>query len=430
MYRRSEDRALLAAEPLAKYLAEQFNKNTSWDQISREFITATGNVTEDGNAAIFMAQMGDTEDVTAEISRIFMGVQIQCAQCHDHPTDRWKREQFHELAAFFPRNAIRPIRDTKPPTFELVSVDRERGRRGDGDGKPRGATEHFMPDLKDPSSKGTRVEPIFFMNGKQLPPGLTDSERRGVAAMWITGKENPWFAKAFVNRIWSELTGEGFSEPVDDLGPDREKNNEVIAPKTFEYLAAQFQANKFDIKWLMRTIMQTDAYQRMSQSRRNSEQTPFTGNVAQRLRGDQLYSALTSVFGVENFPPLGQGFVGRGAYSRDPRNVFNAAWGYDPSVRREEVASSIPQALAMMNGGLNGFVRGDRSGTVLGKMLRENSKDADVASELYLRCLSREPKADELQTCLAHVKASKSRGEGFEDILWALINSTEFLHRK
>lgn len=110
MYRRTEDRALLAAGTLEEYLTDAFNNNPHWDQIARDFITATGNVQEAGATAIVMAQMGNAEDTTAEVSRIFMGIQIQCAQCHDHPTDRWKREQFHELAAFFPRISVRPVR--------------------------------------------------------------------------------------------------------------------------------------------------------------------------------------------------------------------------------------------------------------------------------------------------------------------------------
>ena len=107
-YRRTEERALLAADACTDYLTEQFKKNTPWDQIATAFTTATGDVIEHGEAGIILAQGGETEGTVAEISRIFLGIQIQCAQCHDHPTDRWKREQFHQLAAFFPRVALRP----------------------------------------------------------------------------------------------------------------------------------------------------------------------------------------------------------------------------------------------------------------------------------------------------------------------------------
>ncbi len=130
MYRRSDERAQLAAPALYEYLSERFNKNTPWDEIARSFVTATGNVRENGATGLIMAQEGSTTDVTSEISRIFMGVQIQCAQCHDHKTDRWKRTQFHELAAFFPRVALLPDNSGDVRSFKVEANDNPRPRSG------------------------------------------------------------------------------------------------------------------------------------------------------------------------------------------------------------------------------------------------------------------------------------------------------------
>jgi hypothetical protein len=425
MYRKTEDRAQIAARPAQEFLTEQFNKNVGWDRIAEQFITASGEIIENGQTAIFMAQMGDTEDITAEVSRIFLGIQMQCAQCHDHPTDRWKREQFHELAAFFPRNTVRPGAMGDIQGYSLVSVNNEIRFRGPDNNRPRGNTEHYMPDLKDPTAKGTQMEPVFFITGKQLDHGTTDLERRNVAADWITGKENPWFARAFVNRLWSELTGEGFYEPVDDIGPDRE----ATAPQTLDYLAAQFQANKYDIKWLFRTITATEAYQRVSKSRRNPDEPAFRYNVAQPLRADVLYTQLLKVLGAPD-TSTPAGMAGGPRYAlRDPRFQFNTAFGFDPSIRRDEVTSSIPQALALQNGQANGAIN-SRPGSVLDRLLRQNPKDQDALLELYLRCLSREPSQDEVQIALSHIKQSNSRGTAYEDLFWALINSAEFNHRR
>lgn len=424
LYRRSEDRALVVSQSLEEYLAAEFNKNTPWDAISRAFITATGDVRENGATAIFMAQMGETSDVTAEISRIFTGVQIQCAQCHDHPTDRWQRTQFHELAAFFPRVAVRPKRMAMPPTFEVTSADNApRVRRPNATG--RGSREHYMPDLDNPDAQGILMQPVFFVTGKELSPGLTDLERRQSVAGWLTSNDNPWFAKAIVNRIWSELDGEGFYEPVDDIGPDRQ----CTAPGTLDFLAAQFAANKHDIKWLISAITATAAYQRESRSRRAPEETPMLANVSQRLRGDQLYSAITSVLGTPPTQAAGRG--GRFGNNRDPRAPFNSIFGFDPSLRRDEVAGSIPQALAVMNSPqLATGISSARRGTLLGKLLAGEQDDEAVTVDLYLRTLSREPTDDELKTSLAYVKDAGSRSEGFEDLLWALLNSAEFMHRR
>lgn len=426
-YRRAEDRALLAAGAAEEFLADQLNRNAPWNEIATQFITATGDIREHGETAVIAAQMGDANDVTAEMSRIFLGVQIQCAQCHDHPTDRWKRSQFHELAAFFPRIALQRVRDAAKRSFEVVSRDAGRDKPAKGGGARRGSLEHFMPDLKDPASKGTVMTPVFFLTGERLPLGESDEQRRRTVAGWMTAKSNPWFAKALVNRLWGELVGEGFYEPVDDLGPDRT----CSAPKTIDYLAEQFARHDYDIKWLFRTITATDAYQRESRPRRNPDEVPFTANVSQRLRSDQIYDVLTDALGSpaggpEKNKPNQQARRPAGA-----RLAFAAVFGYDPSDRRDEVSGTIPQALALMNSPLiNRAISGRRPQTDLGKLLTSVSDDDEVTVELYLRCLGREPNDHELAAVRDYLRSTGDRPVAFEDVFWALINSTEFLYRR
>jgi hypothetical protein len=428
MYRRTEERALASVNALTDYLAQQFNENVPWDVTVTDFVTATGDIRENGNTALIMAQAGKPEDVTAEVSRIFMGIQIQCAQCHDHPTDRWKREQFHELAAFFPRIAVRPNRNVMPPTFLVTVNDRQFSgrRRNNNNNRYVGTPEHYMPNLEDPSDKGDQMEPVFFVSGEKLKLGALDAERRGTLAEWITAPENPWFAKAFVNRIWAELVGEGFYEPIDDLGPDRE----CSAPKTIDYLAGAFTDSGYDVKWLYRTVMATQAYQRESRARRNFEETPFQANCAQRLRGDQLFDSLTSVLDLADRMPTTT--RGRGPYMQrnSPRAVFNLAFGYDPSDPREEVGSSVQQALAIMNSPFINQSINARRPDGLGGLLRDNRDNKDALVELYLKTLSRGPSDPETRTCLSYIRQVGDRNEAFEDIQWSLVNTTEFLHRK
>ena len=137
-----------------------------------------------------------------------------------------------------------------------------------------------MPNLEDPSLPGTLMKPALYVTGQELKTGIEDIKRREALALWMTSPENPWFAKAYVNRMWSELVGEGFYEPVDDMGPDRQ----CLAPKTLSYLATGFQKQAYDMRWLIRTIMATNAYQRESRPRRKVGETPFTANRTQRLR--------------------------------------------------------------------------------------------------------------------------------------------------
>jgi uncharacterized protein DUF1549/uncharacterized protein DUF1553 len=426
LYRRVEDRALLVSQALESYLTDEFNKNTSWDKIAQAFVEATGDAIQTGQTAIILAQMADANDVAAETARIFLGIQIQCAQCHDHPTDRWKREQFHEFAAFFPRASVRPtFKNGQVRGVEVVSFDVEPRYRRPNMMFGRGALEHYMPDLKDPSSKGKLMTPAFFATGRKLKTGVPDKQRRTTLADWMTAREDGWFAKAFVNRIWAELVGEGFYEPVDDMGPDRA----CTAPQTMQYLAGEFAARQYDVKWLYRTILATTTYQRESRPKHNMDEPAFTANCAQRLRGDQIFNVLSAALGLDL-----QSIEGRGpqylGMRFGPRFQFNSVFGYDPSDRRDEVTGSIPQALALMNGQfVNRTLVGKTSGTPLGKLLANTKDNEAVTVELYLRCLAREPNNDELKTCLEHVRTVGSRSEAFEDILWALVNRTEFLHR-
>jgi len=424
LYRRNDERALLAYRSGEQYLADSLNQNKPWDEIAREMLTATGNLAEDGQTILLAAQWNETEDRASEASRIFLGIQIQCAQCHDHKTDRWKREQFHELAAFFPRIRVRPIRvEGQRRGFELVSIDRVPPRIQ----KRIGGLEHRMPDLDDASAKGTPIKPEFFLSGEGLDFGATDKERRRQLADWITSPENKWFATAFVNRMWGELVGAGFYEPIDDLGPDREP----VAPKTVRFLASQFVAHGYDVKWLMRTIVLTDAYQRENRPTSSSESDLFACASSQRLRADQLFSALTAALDIDESSAAANKRRGpKYGPARTLRGQFNAIFGFDPSTPADEISSSIPQALALMNSpGIERSLRATPN-SVLGRLLKSTDDDEQVIVELYLRTLAREPSAEEIETTLEYVDSVGSRVEAFEDVLWALVNTSEFLHRQ
>jgi hypothetical protein len=195
------------------------------------------------------------------------------------------------------------------------------------------------------------------------------------------------------------------------------------------------------VKWLFRVICATEAYQRESRPRRESSGTPFTSNVAQPLRSDQLFNALLTAADLSETDaaaigrgrgrgagPLGARRGGRGGAGRQQ---FEATFGFDPSDPRETVTSSIPQALAMMNAPrINQATRGQNRNTVLGELLGEMSDDESLVVELYLRTLSREPTEDELNAALDFRRSTIQRAAAFEDILWALLNTAEFSHRR
>jgi hypothetical protein len=497
--RATDMRARLMEGAFEKWMAEQIRDNQGWDKITTALITATGEVTEHGETALIFAHAGQADEIAAEASRIFLGIQIQCANCHDHPNDKWKRQQFHQLAAFFPRVSVRRQGTTMPPTFEVASYEEKGGGKGQGKGKGKGGgflehperlfarfdrngdgkitraevkntpfekqferlltnadankdgaltlkelkemplpggakrptSEHFMPDLKNPSSRGTKMEPVFFVNGKRPPAGLSDEARRHALAKFITAASDPWFSRAFVNRIWAEMLGEGFYMPIDDMGPQRQAR----MPEVLDLLADAFVANKCDMQWLFRTIARTETYQRQIRAKDPSVESPpvFAASSPKRLRADQLFNAITKILGIEGADPkvTEAAAPGKGKrYARGPRAQFDFLFGYDPSTSQDDLTGNVPQALFMMNSRLiNGLIHGEGK-TRLSHILHEYSEDQDVVREVYVLTLAREPSPKEEKICLSYVKDAGSRREGFEDVMWSLMNSSEFLSKR
>ena len=493
--RATDMRARLMEPTFEQWMTEQLKAGRRWNEIATDLLTATGDVGENGATALMFAHGADASEIAAEVSRIFLGIQLQCANCHDHPTDPWKREQFHELAAFFPRMRVQIRMDQQPRTFEIVSADGGRGGPGGGGFNPlanldtifrnldrnrddklskaevqdsplpglfdrlgeradankdgmfsraelkevaerfrqfgtgRGRGEHFMPDLDNPASPGVRMDPVFFVSEERIAEGLRDVERRVALAKLITSPDNPWFARSIVNRVWSEMLGEGFVMPIDDMGPERP----VQFPKVLDLLSEGFVASGYDLRWLMRTIAGTAAYQRQIRAQDITGTTPpFAAAMPTRLRADQLYDAITNVLGTGDTgaAPQGRRFGGPYGRGRSPRQQFATLFAFDPSTPQEDITGTVPQALFLMNSPLlNSQIRGDGN-TRLATILRECPDNEDALSELYLLVLSREPSEKELRICREYLKETPNRREAFEDLMWSLLNSSEFVSKR
>lgn len=401
------------------WLFEQFRANRNWGEIARAMITAEGRLqiqTPDnsGPVAFLLGHMGPdaANERAAETARLFLGIQIQCAQCHDHPSDIWKRNQFHELAAFFGRT--RESRNAAAgPGIQLVSA-------------PQG--EHRMPSLDDPK-KSTVIHPRF-LDGVTIPQGQGDLERRKALAEAITAKDNYWFAAAYVNRIWGVLMGQSFYQPVDDMGPKKD----VVFPSVLIRLAASFQAENYDTKNLFRVILNSETYQRQIRLGDSAEQhLHFAAAYPTRLRPDALWQALIHVLGApKNLPQQAVNVRpallagGLGARLRSFESVFKREFNFDPSLNADEVEGSIPQALMLMNNPSFEERIQAKDTNLLSRILKAYPNDDDALRILYLRALARKPTERELAKCRQYIAKVGSRAEAFEDLLWALINSTEF----
>jgi hypothetical protein len=476
-------------DAMESWLAKRFQANAPWDEVVSELITATGRNDENGAVAFTLAHETRPVEMAGEVSRIFMGVQIQCAQCHDHKTDAWKRVQFHEFAAFFagvrPKQ-VAPATNGERPVISVVV---------------QGPRRYSMPDMNNPA-KQIPIAPRFFLAGSHsksevaLSETLDIPERRALAASYVTGQDNPWFAKAYINRIWYVLMGETFYEPIDDIGPERTPK----APEVLEPLASQWQKGGYDMRWLFRTILNTDAYQRRVRSTANAAgKTPFASSCPSRLRADQVYDALMQALAVpvdannNMVPPNGNGrgpgqgntpknaqkalarlsqtdpkrlqsvspgdpkrllkkAQGNGAGQKaaqavglasqvakkagaparpgGQRTLFDRLFGIDPSIANEDVVGTIPQALFLMNSPLISNRTQARPGTFLGEILSAAPSDRAALGALYLRVLSRQPTKDEVEICGRYMASVGNRAEAFEDIYWSLINTTEFVTRR
>lgn len=414
VYRATASRNRLFPFDAETWLTDQLNKNTSWGAIVSAMLTAEGLSTEIPQGFFVAAHEGKPEELAGEASRIFLGIQISCAQCHDHPTDTWKRDQFHELAAFFGGAQVRPRRDLSMqqgmgPVVEIAARFRRQPYR--------------KPDLKDPSSQGEVVTPAFLA-GQQLPQGMSDKQSRSAVATFITSKKNPYFAKAFVNRMWAELMGVGFVDPVDDLG----RNRTVTYPKVFAAVSHSFASSNYDIKRLMRTLLNTRIYDRDYQEQEGSSgSAAFRNVIPTRLTADQIFDAVDWVLG--NIDDGRSGLSGPRARFQGPRAQFREVFGFDPSATHDSLEGSIPQALVLMNNpALHGRISANRDGTLLSKLLKTQSNDRDIVKMLYLRVLARKPTTSETELCLSYLKDVGNRSEAFEDVLWGLLNSTEFLN--
>jgi hypothetical protein len=365
-------------QALENWFAQQFSKKVGWDRIVCELISATpkqkkGDRNEFGQDYgpnnFVLACNNDPGEIASQTARIFMGISIQCAECHDHPFDQWKREQFHEMAAFF------------------------------APGK------YMMPDMDEPAKK-TEVKARFLLGEKPSPELKPDALRVAVAAYLAYNPDNYWFARAFVNRIWSEMLGDGFY-PVDGLGPDKE----CIHPQLLNRLGTVFRYQDFNIRWVFRTIASSQAYQRSSRSV-DMKKELFAAVRPARLRSDQVVNVIEHVAG-DVAPKL--------------EKTIAETFATDPSASQESLEGSLQQSLLLMNSpGLHAALRKSR----LRAEASQISDPDEAIDHLYRGVLARKPTADERSRARRFIASVSDRAEAIDDLLWTLVNSTEFMTRR
>jgi hypothetical protein len=406
------------------WVRKQLAKNAPYDEMVRELLTtpvgpqsfqgirAAGGA--DSNAAAFyIAKELKPENVAAATSRLFLGVRLECAQCHNHPFASWKREQFWGYAAFFAGLQRQGAGDFAVPGRELT-------------------------DRRELTIPGTeKVVQARFLDGAE-PRWKARASARETLADWMTSADNPYFARAAVNRLWGYFFGTGLVDPVDDMvGSERVPSH----PELLDDLAREFAAHHFDLKFLIRAITTSKTYQLTSARTHPSQDEPqlFARMAVKGLTAEQLFDSLGQATGYQeprnNLPP-GVVVFGNASARQEFLTKFN-----NRSDKVTEVQTSILQALALMNGKLVADATSLERSETLAAVADAPFLDTRGRIEtLYLATLGREPRPKELARLVSYVESGGSDGPGataadrdknskqaLADVFWALLNSGEFI---
>ncbi len=400
---KNSDNRRLQTGPLHAWLEKAFNEGRPWDGLVSDLLTASGTQEENGAVTFFLANP-TADKMTDEVTRVFLGVQLQCAQCHNHPFTGWKQDDYWAMAAFF----------TRVKTDNVKKAAKQGGPLSVSEGGRLGRQQKLPTSAK--------VVPARFLLGEQ-PKMAANAAHRPVLARWLTAADNPFFARAFANRVWALLLGQGIVSPIDDMTDA----NPPSHPELLQELAGQFAANGFDVRYLYRAVCNSRAYQRTSRGAGDDEGGPrlFARMALKVLTPEQLYDALSAVAGEPGKQgPRGrrqqQKLQGKGPAGANARAAFVAFFGSDEGGDSTEYQAGIPQALRLMNG----------PQFTGGKLLEQAAKEktpARVIEHLYLGSLARRPSPDEMKRLTAYVQAHQAEGnKAYADVLWAVLNSSEF----
>ena len=413
-----------AVESFYKWIRKHVDANTPWDDFVREVLTSKGSSIENG-ATNFFALHQDPENMAENASQAFLGLSIACAKCHNHPLEKWTNDQYYAFANLFSRV-------------------RAKGWGGDAR-NGNGIRTVFL------ATKGELIQPI---TGKPQPPAPLDGDpidfdfagdRRGPLADWMTSPDNPYFARSITNRVWARFFAVGLVEDVDDMRVSNPASNEKLLSASADYLIE----NDFDLKTLMRAILNSKTYQRSSEITpgNETEQRFYSRYYPRRLMAEVLLDAVSDVttvpteFKKMEFPgadirdietPYPKGTRAIQLHDSAIQSRFLKTFGRNDreitcECQRTDEPSMV-QVLHIANGDtLNEKL--EKKDNRVDKLIAEFKDNKDLIREAYLLTLLREPKEDETEKLAAAMGegGEAKRRELVEDLLWSLMSSREFL---
>jgi len=414
------------ADTFTPWLAEQFNSNRGWDRMVTELLTAEGPVQNNPAISFTMANAESFQPqpnmLAASAARLFLGVQLQCAECHDHPFTPWKQADFWATAAFFARLHNGGGKGTFTLTEQTEFVQQSPGKKG----APSRALAGPGGTITIPPSAGKgagKVVKAKFLSGEE-PPLTDDAPLRPRFAAWATARDNPYFAPAQVNRLWAQLFGRGLVHPVDNF----HEGNPPSHPALLQVLADEFRTGGHDVKHVVRCICNSRAYQRASTPLPENEADGelFSHMAIKPLAPESLYDSL-NVLGAVGMPAKpgakGAGVVAERDSAYGLREQFLAQFRA-PGEQAEagELTYGIPQFLRRLNG--QAF---NRPAPLVERLARSGASKDTAIEDLYLAALARRPTARERQLMTDYLAKRSKPEEGYAGVLWILINSGEFV---
>lgn len=394
---------------LDAWLRESFRQNKPYDQFVRELLTARGSTFRNGAVVVFRDRR-EPDEIATMVSQLFLGVRLECAKCHTHPSEVWTQKDFYSFAAFFARI----------------------GHKGTGLSPPiSGGEEAFFVkeagSVKHPLT-GEELRPTPLLGQPLDVPA--DRDPREVLADWTTSPDNPFFAKVIVNRVWADLMGRGLVDPVDDIRATNPPTNGPL----LDALAADFRKNGYDLKKLIRAIATSHAYglSSLPGDRNVGDTRNYSRHYRQRLRAEVLLDAVSDVTGVpERFEAMPPGSRAVEAWTVRFPSAFLDSFGrpdpnQDPPCERTP-DTTVVQALHLMNAP-NLYRKVSADDGRAAKLAASKKSAAEVVDELYLLTYCRPPTAEERAACVARFeKPGADRRAAAEDLLWALLNTPEFV---
>ncbi len=385
-----------------EWLRNQMLAGVPLDQIARDLITASGSTLRDP-AANYFEMEPDPQKLAENTAQVFLGMRIQCAQCHNHPFDRWTLNDYYGFDAFFARIGRKAGDDPR----ETVIFDRPDG------------------EVKHPVTTAV-MRPKFL--GGDVPEIKPGESRRAVLARWLTSPQNPYFARNIANIVWAHFIGRGIIEPVDDVRISNPPSN----PELLDALATKLVDYHYDFKKLVRDICTSRTYQLDTRANNTNatDDRNFAKATIRRLRAEVLLDCISEVTDTQDkFPGLPRGAKAVEIPDGNAGDYFLTTFG---RATRASVCScevkvdpNLSQALDLLNG--DTVQNKIQQGGVVKSLLKHGDTPDQVIADLYLRCLSREPTTNELAKLNEFLKPGSASEPVLNDVFWSLLNAKEFV---